>query len=168
MSDIVTSGVLHDWQTTLLWQELQNKHTSEAESVRTSLKQYLPDIQRILAQGGTSPLDFTLHDSNHSYRVAQLIAQVIPTDVLPFLSSYELALLLLSAYLHDIGMTPERKKVVQHHRYLLTGSKEEMSKEEVGFFQKWLDESANGIIPPITKKGEITPEDLRLADELTT
>ena len=38
------------------------------------------------------------------------------------LGDYELALLLLSAYLHDIGMTPERGKVLSHYRLLLDGT----------------------------------------------
>lgn len=67
----------------------------------------MPDIERVL-NAGTSPLDFTLHDAEHSFRVAEWMARIVPDDVLPKLSVYELALLLLSAYLHDIGMAPEQ------------------------------------------------------------
>lgn len=127
----------------------------------------MPVIQGVLAQGGTSALDFTLHDSGHAFRVAQRMEQVIPIDVLPRLSSYELALLLLSAYLHDIGMTPERRKVNLHYQFLLTANSGELTQEEIKYFQEWLDLQGRGITPPIsTDKPSI--DNLRLADELTT
>jgi len=75
-----------------------------------------PDIERVLSSAGTSPLDFTLHDAEHSFRVAEWMAKIVPGDVLEKLSGYELALLLLSAYLHDIGMTPEQARVQRHWR----------------------------------------------------
>jgi len=99
------------WKQTRIWSELANKRTPEADSVRATLEICMPDIERVLAGGGTAPLDFTLHDVGHSFRVAERMAEITPTDVFPGLSTYELALLLLSAYLHDIGMTPEQRKV---------------------------------------------------------
>ena len=49
------------------------------------------------------------------------MAKIVPKDVLGKLSIYELALLLLSAYLHDIGMTPEQAQVQRHWRHLVFG-----------------------------------------------
>jgi hypothetical protein len=95
------------------------------------------------------------------------MAEIIPTDVLTKLSSYELALLLFSAYLHDIGMTPARRKVTLHYGFLLTGNKEGLKPEEVGAFQTWLDSEAQGLVPPLTKN-DLTPDDLSRAAQLIT
>ncbi len=168
MDSLYASKEAPDWKTTTLWRELEDKERPEADLVRTTLKRCMPDIQKILAQGGTSPADFTLHDAGHAYRVAEYMTRsVIPSDVLPKLSAYELALLLLSAYLHDIGMTPERRKVTLHDEYLITGEIQDLSETEVQEFQKWLDIEGGGVVPPLMR-GTPRPETLQLATELIT
>jgi len=152
---------------TKLWECLGGQDSPEADAVRTSLNQCMPMIQHVLAQGGTAALDFTLHDSGHAFRVAQRMTGIIPSDVLLNLSAYELAMLLLSAYLHDIGMTPERRKVSLHHSYLLTGDPQDLSQDEINKFQEWLDNEGSGIVPPLTQQ-PTTTETLRLAGELIT
>lgn len=47
---------------------------------------------------------FTLHDETHFLRVTELMAMIIPDDVLNNLNPIELALLILSAHYHDQGM----------------------------------------------------------------
>ncbi|HTR35037.1 MAG TPA: ATP-binding protein [Bryobacteraceae bacterium] len=47
---------------------------------------------------------YTLHDPEHSYRVAQNLHRLIPQPTLEHLNSIELSVLILAAYLHDIGM----------------------------------------------------------------
>jgi len=42
------------------------------------------------------------------------------------LGAYELALLFLSAYLHDIGMNPPKSVVDEHKAYILTGASKEL------------------------------------------
>jgi hypothetical protein len=158
---------MSEWQETILWKTLNDSHVPEADLVRTTLKQCMPDIQAILAQAGTSPSDFTLHDSGHSFRVAQRMAQIIPADLLSGLSPFELALLLMSAYLHDIGMTPERRKVAQLNGYLLTGDPQDLSQDEIRQFQKWLDDEGSGIVPPLVKE-KPTNEQLQRSEELMT
>ena len=156
-----------DWKDTALWNQLLQVTSTEGDVVRTTLKSpnCLPAIQNILAQGGTALANFTLHDSGHAFRVAERMAEIIPPDVLPELSPFELALLLLSAYLHDIGMTPERRKVTDHYEFLLTGSKGDLTEEEVTDFQAWLDDKGDGIEPPLAKD-TTTPETLTKANEL--
>ena len=61
------------------------------------------------------------------------------------MSEYELAFLLLSAYLHDIGMTPEYKKVNYHFVCLNTKTKNVLTPVEKQNFQKWLDEEGEQI-----------------------
>lgn len=158
---------MSDWQETVLWATIAEKSSPEKESVETTLKQCMPDIQKVLAAGGTAPTDFTLHDSGHAFRVSERMAQIIPENVLPDLNSYELTLLLLSAYLHDIGMTPDRPKVQLHHHYLLSGNAHDLNEQELEEFQKWLDNEHDGITPPLCS-GKPSVRDLHLADELTT
>lgn len=167
MDQLYIPGETTDWQETVLWKQLEQSKDVEANSVRTTLNECMPQIQKVLAQGQTAASDFTLHDSGHAFRVARRMAEVVPADVLLKLSTYELALLLLSAYLHDIGMTPERRKVTLHHRYLLTGDPQDLSQSERDEFQKWLDNEGRGIVPPLSQERS-TIETLRLAEELIT
>jgi hypothetical protein len=131
------------------------------------LSDWMPQIERILNSGGSSPTDFALHDEAHSFRVAQRMAELIPTELKPKLSSYEIALLLLSAYLHDIGMTPEQRKVIRHYNHVITGKSDGMTEREEKEFQQWLDDDDRGITPPLCR-GTPTVEELRLAAEIVT
>src|SRR3712207_2817701 len=103
------------WKDTVLYREIQNRdrhaQEPEAEDLKAILTIAMPTIERILRSANTSPTDFTLHDDQHAFRVAQSMAQLIAPETLSALNAYELALLLLSAYLHDIGMTPAQRRV---------------------------------------------------------
>ncbi|MEX0887105.1 MAG: hypothetical protein WD009_11770 [Phycisphaeraceae bacterium] len=131
------------------------------------MQTWLPQIETVLRAGGTSPTDFTLHDAEHAERVAGRMAEIIGPDLLPQLSSLDLTHLLLSAYLHDIGMTPAQAKVQNHHRYLLTGTKSLLTDEERRDFQRWLDETADGVVPPLSQHAP-NQEVLAQAQRLTT
>lgn len=50
--------------------------------------------------------EFTLHDSEHLFRILFLMGELIPEDSLKRLSTAELMLLILTAFFHDIGMAP--------------------------------------------------------------
>ncbi len=85
-----------DWKLTSLWQELEGRE-SAAESTRNYVRNWLDEVQVLLAKGGTAPPNFTLHDDEHSFRVAQRMAQLIPTATMQKLSDYEIALTSYSA-----------------------------------------------------------------------
>src|SRR4051812_42236252 len=157
------------WTETRLWKQLPSSSSPERPSIEGLLQQWMPEIERVL-NAGTSPLDFTLHDAEHSFRVAEWMAKIVPEDVLPQLSAYELALLLLSAYLHDIGMTPEQARVQRHWRHLVFGPVPEeeggLSPEETAEFQRWLDDEKDGLVPPLARDGRAGEDDLRRAAEL--
>ena len=55
------------------------------------------------------------------------MAQLMLADVMRNLTAYELAFLLLSAYLHDVGMTPEQNRVTSHYQFLMTGNPSRLS-----------------------------------------
>jgi hypothetical protein len=137
-----------DWTETALWEQLEERGQA-AELTRHWLRSWLHDVQMLLAKGGMSPLDFALHDDDHSFRVAQRMTELIPTGTLSKLSDFELGLLLMSAYLHDIGMNPRRETVRLVRDYLLFGSPGNLKTSEVSLLQRWLDETRPGTQPPI-------------------
>lgn len=165
-SKIMADAIEGTWTSTELWRYIEESQDDEAESIRTLVKTVMPNIEDVLAKGGTSPPDFTLHDEQHAFRVAQTMANIVPGDVLPKLSIYELMLLLLSAYLHDIGMTPERRKVREHYTYLLTGDSKGLDDQALGEFQGWLDYQGSSIEPPLAH-GTPSREQLEQAELLT-
>lgn len=154
------------WKSTWLWKTLAklagkegNAHASE---FLPTLELWMRKLDAVLAKGGTSPADFTLHDADHSLRVAHRMEDLLTESIRKNLSDYELALLLLAAYGHDIGMTPERGKVVAHHRYLFDPAESTLSAEEAKIFQIYLDEPDGPTVNlPLSR-----PADLNLADEL--
>ena len=143
-----TQMPIPDWTDTALWQRL--RHMGEtAEATRHYVKNWLDDVQTLLAKAGTSPINFTLHDDEHSHRVAQRMADLIQDETLQRLSDPELALLLLSAYLHDIGMNPRRELVLQVRSFLISGNAANLPNTEAIWLQKWLDETNPGMQPPV-------------------
>lgn len=56
--------------------------------------------------------EFTLHDGDHLFRVLNLMEKLLTESVIKKLSSPELMLLILSAFFHDIGMSPDEKDVL--------------------------------------------------------
>ncbi|MBL3548125.1 ATP-binding protein [Chryseobacterium sp. KMC2] len=57
--------------------------------------------------------EFTLHDSEHLFRVLLLMEKLLPEDVIENLSVPELMLLICSAFMHDVGMAPEEEEVLE-------------------------------------------------------
>src|SRR5579864_8720453 len=139
MADHLEGSSLRPWMDSPLWREIERR-TSAQHAAQLLLRQCMPKIEQILTQGGSSPKDFTLHDAGHGFRATEWMVRIIPGDVLEKLSANELAQLLLSAYLHDIGMTPEWGKVTAHKEYLISGGTEGFSGDELESFQQWLAE----------------------------
>ena len=166
MSEIRSSASASLWSDTILWTKLEVCKNADSADVATVLRVWMPLIETILAHAGTSPTDFTLHDAGHAFRVAQRMVEIMPPSTLNGLTPYELSFLLLSAYLHDIGMTPEQRKVSLHYDYLLTANADGLHGENVEDFQRWLDDDQEGITPPMCP-GAPSREDLRRAAYLT-
>ena len=152
------------WNETRLWKYLVDR-TGENDPARLTLQMSMPTIETVLAKGGTAAPDFTLHDEEHGFGVAQRMAELIPADVLKQMGSFELSLLLLSAYLHDIGMTPKRDVVQRHYRYILTAEEGLLTLKEVSDLEYWLDQEREGLELPVPE-GPASATDVQLADEL--
>ena len=56
--------------------------------------------------------EFTLHDEDHLFRVLSLMETLITAKKIEELSSPELMLLILTAFFHDIGMSPDVTEVI--------------------------------------------------------
>jgi hypothetical protein len=139
------------WEETDLWARLESRDDAVAAAARDTLSRCMPNIVTVLRSADTGSADFTLHDDQHAFRVAQRMVAICPPPTLDALCGYELGLLLLSAYLHDIGMTPNRGLVNAHYSYLFTGDTGGLSEEDLKAFRGWLDEHGRGAVPPLMK-----------------
>jgi hypothetical protein len=146
------------WQGVALWADFADRCS---ENRRLPVERLLTAADQVLRSGDSSPSDFTLHDEGHARRVAEWIATVAYLDDGTRLSCPDIAMLLLAAYLHDIGMTPPQNTVRQHYDFLLTAEGELESDARLEF-QEWLDDERNGLTPPLVATAPL-PEDLRRA-----
>lgn len=62
--------------------------------------------------------EYTLHESTHSLNVLKTMGRIIPKETLEQMNELELTILILSAFLHDIGMViaRQRKKEILRRR----------------------------------------------------
>jgi hypothetical protein len=154
------------WQETELWRELCRREDEPAPRLRHLLEGVLTnEIEPVLKSGG-APEKFTLHDADHSWRVATQMANLAGAELLTELGSHDLAMLLLSAYLHDIGMTPPLAKIDAHTELLLDGRSSSLEAEEEEALQAWLDDEHDGLVPPIPSGEDSTSARVRRAREL--
>lgn len=107
--------------------------------------------------GDSAPGTFTLHDAAHSRRVAERIVELAGEKLISQMGPYDLGLLLLAAYLHDIGMTPPVSHRDAILSYLLSGEPEELTQGEVNSLQAWLDDDAHGLTPPLAEHSPSLP-----------
>ncbi|MFZ4764072.1 MAG: HD domain-containing protein [Roseimicrobium sp.] len=102
---------------TLLFQRLGRPFSDPLDQrLALSLAASLPDVCRIAVDRMKAmPVyhpEFTLHDDIHLLRVTQLMGMVIPEEVLEnTLNPVEIALLILAAHFHDVGMVPRASEV---------------------------------------------------------
>lgn len=151
-----------NWTETRLAKAINEKL---ARKEQTALNLALDQAQIVLKSTSTSPINFTLHDHDHSFRVAERIFDLIPVEGL--LGTYELSLLLLGAYMHDIGMSPARSIVRSHYEYLLTAQMGDLTSQHLKEFQHWLDANYNGVTAPVAPDA-LTPASLRTVEEIVS
>ncbi|WP_245890290.1 HD domain-containing protein [Rummeliibacillus pycnus] len=72
--------------------------------------------------------EYTLHDETHLYRVLSLMEKIIPDTTLNNLQALELSLLILSAFFHDLGMSPKEREIKIYKG--LIDNDQELSTEE--------------------------------------
>src|SRR6266480_3405446 len=142
----MTSTSATNWASTKLATRLHELSSIGEDEMQawSLLQRRLPAIETILSRASTSPKDFTLHDELHSRRVAEWMVRIIPPSTFNALTGYECMLLLLSAYLHDIGMTPEQQRISRHLNHILfpkdlSRPNDWLSDDEAKAMQAWLD-----------------------------
>jgi hypothetical protein len=139
----------------------------KARRIVSTTERILELAEEVLRAAGTAPLDFTLHDNHHSFRVAERMWIVLPPTMPPDLSTEELALLLLSAYLHDIGMSPDRETLIKYRDLAIGAPNSSITGEERSDFYTWFDSSrfADDLRLPLVVTGS---EDLDNLEQLLT
>ncbi len=104
-----------NYQDTKLYKLLTEKSKAQdglAEKT-TKLIQTARPLQELIIAGPFR--DYTLHNPNHSKKLLHLAQYIIPDETLANLSALELSLLIMSFYIHDLGMTltqTERERVI--------------------------------------------------------
>lgn len=108
--------------------------------------------------------EYTLHDGDHLFRVVTLMGLLLNSKNISELSVPELMLLLLSAFLHDIGMAPDEnivmawKKVWDLDPLFDEKSEEEEHRKFKRFLAARPDKSA--LVEDLINRGEYAKSDL--------
>lgn len=113
-------------------EERENKDHQLSSKILAIIEVVTPLLQRI----PENMPEFTLHDSSHSAKIVEIMGKILPDEVLNNLNTIELSLLILSAYLHDIGMTcdkMEKEKIIlsdEEYSILFKSNLDKFSKYE--------------------------------------
>ncbi len=118
MKNIVFAHVPEDYRSTLLYKTLVSKEGHEPYQVKIDI--LVREISPILATIGRGTFeDYTLHDSIHSRKLLHIAGYIIPNSVLESLSLLELTVIIMSCYVHDLGMV-----VIQQNKTTILKSQE--------------------------------------------
>jgi hypothetical protein len=154
-----------------LWKILKGRKGDLDKRIAAAVQPILEEAEMILLAGSSATKDFTLHDHAHAFRVAERMYEIVGDELVPKLSGYELALLLLSAYLHDIGMAPAENHVNRYRRHILYGdatAPDRLSEAESLDLRKFLDNSSWQITLPLGRDGKADAATHAQADEVLT
>ncbi|MFJ7931517.1 ATP-binding protein [Peribacillus sp. NPDC096448] len=113
------NGPINDLEETRLYQLLVDREDRE-EKLSEKVKLIVRHIAPLLARIPEKMPEYTLHDATHSIKVIRIMGKIIPEETLEKLNSIELTLLIISGYLHDIGMTcstEEREMIIESKEF---------------------------------------------------
>lgn len=74
--------------------------------------------------------EFTLHDETHIFNMLTIIGKLIPQENLRKLSTPDLYMLIISVFLHDIGMAPDEKHILAWKNQISNMEDDKELKEE--------------------------------------
>ena len=101
----IINKVPDDYRETKLYKQLVNVSTVRQDGLCANVDKLISKIQPILETVGREAFgDYTLHSPLHSRKLLHLAGYIIPDEVLARLSSLELTVMIMSFYLHDLGM----------------------------------------------------------------
>lgn len=102
---VLIPKVPDDYTQIKLYQQLAVVSTANHDGLVANVDKLITAIQPILDTVGRDAFsDYTLHNPLHSRKLMHLAGYIIPDAVLKQLSSLELAVMIMSFYLHDLGM----------------------------------------------------------------
>lgn len=81
--------------------------------------------------------EFTLHDDTHIFNMLTIIGKLIPQENMKALSAPDLFMLIISVFLHDIGMAPDEKYILAWKNQLPEEEYDEELKEEREKFSRF-------------------------------
>lgn len=81
--------------------------------------------------------EYTLHDSEHLFRVLYLMEKLIPEENLEKLTVPEIMLLILSAFFHDLGMSPDENEIKAWKQQWLDLDPTDFEKKEYSNFERF-------------------------------
>ncbi len=80
--------------------------------------------------------EYTLHDDDHLFSMLYLAGKLIPKDTLERLSTADIMMIILSIFLHDIGMSPEGE-LIRAWKGQLSENELEPYKNDIAAFQRF-------------------------------
>lgn len=80
--------------------------------------------------------EYTLHDDEHLFSMLYLAGKLIPKDTLERLSTADIMMIILSIFLHDIGMSPEGE-LIRAWKGQLSENELEPYKNDIAAFQRF-------------------------------
>lgn len=102
---ILIPKVPDDYTQIKLYQRLSEVSTANHDGLVANVDKLIAAIQPMLDTVGRDAFsDYTLHNPLHSRKLMHLAGFIIPEEVLNQLSSLELTVMIMSFYLHDLGM----------------------------------------------------------------
>jgi molecular chaperone HtpG len=98
-----------------LFQLLKKKEEKEdiGTVLSTTVVNVSKQVEPILGRIPVLFKEYTLHDISHSDNVIKNMGNFIPKEVKDNLNALEVYLLLLSAYLHDVGMAVKEEEITE-------------------------------------------------------
>ena len=80
--------------------------------------------------------EYTLHDENHTFNMLYLASKLIPSETLNELSSPDIMMIILSIFLHDIGMSP-KGDLIRLWKNQLPDNEASIYKEDASLFHRF-------------------------------
>ena len=105
-----------DYKDTLLYQTLlerdvKRKKAKKGNGLLDKVTYFIDNISPLLNTVGKDAFhDYTLHTPEHSRKLLHIAGYIIPKKTLAALSDLELAVMIMSFYLHDVGMVVDEDR----------------------------------------------------------
>lgn len=142
-----------DYKATKIYQELEEREkvsrTGLIEKVDEVIAQTAPLLETI---GRGTFYDYTLHNPLHSRKLMHLAGYVIPDETMKQLSSLELAVMMMSFYMHDLGMVvtnEDKQKILEDEKFMNYLQAQPKFYERIASLQEEIDHADSTTKPKL-------------------